>query len=727
MEENNKTNSVRLEADLAILDSPKNALTKSTIAFRSGDAVRFDVVLLNNGSLTDCSNFTFATFEIFDIGEINEALPRNIKLQVTKSITLENINSSLTDEDAKNGDVHFSINLSSEDTSLNAGVKYIKLCCFDDAGNRFTFASGWIRVEEVFCATLGDVPEKEIRIAEELQKAISVEADKVSKLSSSLEALQTSVSDINNDNSKNASDIEVLRGGLSLLEHQKANSATTLSGYGIVDAYTKSDVDQKISSARASIDENKSEIVSLQTGLSQANYSISEHSQLLGELTSFDNARNWLHLSSGKFTSTSEFLLGERWSIVFAQNSLSGFDEYVDADGNSTSSGVNGAVSIKGVVLTIGALRIIFKNSNASIYNAITSVASIAVEKSCHLTICYDEGILKLSTDSNSVSVPVELPNFSGLVKISGNGKISNFAIFNFNIDKPNPSPERWTYRNPTFSPLTTEQFEAGESVPASLLSGFKFPDIDQNLGATTGDGWTLGSEGVSYSLNSNGVRTYSNANSGTTVGDWKIGRGVTYIKNHDFTGEDDKPDEVISAIDFSCSSFIGSTSSIGFLYFKNAINLPASKTSLLKVSFWAKNLHQLDLEISVGIRFTNFLSGINAYYNYVVKPNTGWNFYEFTYLKKFIETNNWFGLSVYSPEVDKTIPTLAIANLKVDTYNAELALENYTFRNGSTKIIPDYSGFANDCILSSGNISGDKDNSIARLASLISGTTTTI
>ncbi len=727
MEENNKTNSVRLEADLAVHDSPKNALTKSTIAFRSGDAVCFDVVLLNNGTLADCSNFTSATFEIFDVGEINEALPRNVKLQVVKSISAENINSSLTDEDAKNGDVHFSIALSSEDTSLKSGVKYVKLCCFDNTGNRFTFASGWMRVEEVFCAVLDDNPEKEINIAEELRSAISLDADRISRLSSSLEVLQTSVEEVCSESANNVSDIEGLRGELSLLEQQKADVATTLSGYGIIDAYSKSDIDQKFSSANNSISENQNEIISLQSGLSQANDSISQHSQLLGELTSFDNTGNWLHLVSGRLTSTSEVSLAQSWSIVFAQDMLSGFVEYVDADGNSTSSGTTGATRIEGVILAIGALRVAFKNSNASVYNASTFIASIALDNPCHLIIRYGGGILKLTAGSNSASIPIELPNFSGVVKIGGSGKISNFAIFNFDIDVPNPSPELWTYSQPTSPLYTSEKFVAGEAIPSNLSSGFKFPDIDQNMGATTGNGWTLGSEGVSYTLNDEGQRVYVNSNAGTTVGDWKIGQFVTYIKNHDFTEETDKPDEITSAIDLSCRSFIGAAPTHYFLYFNRLINLSSTKHSLVKVSFWAKSLQSINIGFSIGVKYGNFLSSINSLYNYIVKPNTGWKFYEFTYLKCPIDSNHYFGLCAYSDEIDKTIPIAAISNLKVETYNAELALENYTFRNGSTKIIPDYSGFANDCILSSGNISGDKDNSIARLASLISGTTTTI
>ncbi len=727
MEENNKINSVRLEADLAVHDSPKNALTKSTIAFRSGDAVCFDVVLLNNGTLADCSNFTSATFEIFDVGEINEALPRNVKLQIAKSISAENINSSLTDEDAKNGDVHFSIALSSEDTSLKGGVKYVKLCCFDNAGNRFTFASGWMRVEEVFCAVLGDTPEKEINIAEELRSAISLESDRISRLSSSLEVLQTSVEEVCSESANNVSDIEGLRGELSLLEQQKADVATTLSGYGIIDAYSKSDIDQKFSSANNSISENQNEIISLQSGLSQANDSISQHSQLLGELTSFDNTGNWLHLVSGRLTSTSEVSLEQSWSIVFAQDTLSGFVEYVDADGNSTSSGTTDATRIEGVILAIGALRVAFKNSNARVYNASTFITSIALDNPCHLIIRYGSGVLKLTAGSNSASIPIELPNFSGVVKIGGSGKISNFAIFNFDIDVPNPSPELWTYSQPTSPLYTSEKFVAGEAIPTNLLSGLKFPDIDPDMGATTSDGWTLGSEGVSYYLNDKGERAYSNSNEGTTVGDWKIGRSVTYIKNHDFTGETNKPDEITSAIDLSCSSFIGSSSSYDFLCFSGRLDLSSSKYSLFKVSFWAKNLQSRSIELSVGVRYNNFISGINAYYNYFIKPDTGWNFYEFIYLKRIVEANSNLAISVYSGEIDKTIPAVALANFEIKTYNAELALENYTFQNGSTKIIPDYSGFANDCTLSSGGVSGDKDNSITRLASLISGTTTTI
>ena len=105
--ENQKINRIRLFADSSIFDSPRNELTKSAVAFRSGDGVRFDVVLFANGALADCSNISSIVFEILDIGAVNEPLLRAPTALARKTVPAESLNTELDAEGLAAGGAHF--------------------------------------------------------------------------------------------------------------------------------------------------------------------------------------------------------------------------------------------------------------------------------------------------------------------------------------------------------------------------------------------------------------------------------------------------------------------------------------------------------------------------------------------------------------------------------------------------------------------------------------------
>ena len=184
-------NCVRIIADLGVFDNPKNHLTNTPIYFRSGDSVRFDIVLFNNKKITDCSNIVSASFEIMDIGEINSPLPRVCKTLFKRTVFSDKINNVLTDEDISFGKCHFSIVMTSEESLVGEGNKYLKIYTYDNSGNRITFASGWIYVAPNFSATLTDSNPNEVNWVEHLENVINVQAGRIDAICNNVEILDS--------------------------------------------------------------------------------------------------------------------------------------------------------------------------------------------------------------------------------------------------------------------------------------------------------------------------------------------------------------------------------------------------------------------------------------------------------------------------------------------------------------------------------------------------------
>ena len=182
-------NCVRIIADLGVFDNPKNYLTNTPIYFRSGDSVRFDIVLFNNKKITDCSNIVSASFEIMDIGEINSPLPRVCKTLFKKTVFSDKMNKALTDEDISSGKCHFSIAMTSNESLVEDGNKYLKIYTHDNNGNRITFASGWIFVAPNFSATFTDSNPIKVDLLEQLEYSINVQAGRIDTICKDIEYL----------------------------------------------------------------------------------------------------------------------------------------------------------------------------------------------------------------------------------------------------------------------------------------------------------------------------------------------------------------------------------------------------------------------------------------------------------------------------------------------------------------------------------------------------------
>ncbi len=469
MEENNKINSIRIEADLAVFDSPKNASTKSMITFRSGDGVHFDIVLLRHGKLVDCLGITSATFEIFDVGEINEALPRQVKLLVAKSILAENINKSLTEDEAKNGRCHFTVELSSEDTSMRSGIKYIKLCCFDSHGDRITFASGWIRVEEIFSAGLDSNSDKEISIAEILKTQIAKNTESTSNLEKSLESLHDDFGEISQLLQVHSSEIGKLNEDINCLEIQKANSATTLAGYGIADAYTKTEIDENNSQIRALVDTERE---NLQTQIDTNSQKHLSAENRIGALQTGKVNSGVLHFNKGtietlKTSDSNVFsycftasIAKEFVDSLGADNPLVGSSEYTAGDGY-------GQGWLFTTLSTGGSIYFRYKNKSNASWDEIPisyfdgAPKRFVVVRGLENIRLFCDGVLLLSKaftfSPTADQLGLWVGGYNGTPILVG--KVSDVAVFNFDITADN-------------APYSINDYQNGKPILPYLLDG---------------------------------------------------------------------------------------------------------------------------------------------------------------------------------------------------------------------------------------------------------------
>ncbi len=313
--DNKKINVVRLFSDLSVFDSPKDSRTGTTVAFRSGDCVCFELVLLNYGDIADCGNMESVSFDILDIGEVETPLPRAPKILVQK--TVSDINKNLTQEQIESGACHCRIVLTSADTTMKEGQKYLKITARDSDGDRTTFASGWINVEPVWDSDIDTSTSEGATVVEQLRELIGKNAASISALQEGVAENASDISDINstiagyenllptyesrivaveNKSGKNSTDIAGLKtrattnesavsalkntvaghtssiselddrvdcnladiGALYLrvenAENSKADWGTTLAGYHISDAYTKTQTDALFTSAASNVD-----------------------------------------------------------------------------------------------------------------------------------------------------------------------------------------------------------------------------------------------------------------------------------------------------------------------------------------------------------------------------------------------------------------------------------------------------------------------------------------
>lgn len=409
--ENPNINRIRLLADSAVFDAPRNELTKSSVAFRAGDCARFDVVLLSNGALADCSGIQSLSFEILDIGAVNEPLLRSPEALLRKRLEAADINSALDADSLAAGGAHFSLALGSEDTSITPGNRYLKICAFDSSGDRTTFAAGWIKVFGDYSADLSEIRERSINMAQLLEGEIGAHESRLQTVEEALGDLSESSAETF---AAHASSIDGLSSG-------KADKATTLAGYGIADAYTKTQTDAKISEAVSA--------GNAQLGLAKLNAGA-------------------LHVANGA-ASNSTFVIPPVFSVAAIVS-----PDYV------------------GDIIKLGALTISASSGVINAFNGIDEQGlSVFASTTKPNVVVFTQtvwGVLTVNSDSAAADMTaITGTGYTVGSSISASGAVSNLKIFNFDITAAG-------------APYTLDDYTAGKPVPPPLKGAF-YQDIRAN------------------------------------------------------------------------------------------------------------------------------------------------------------------------------------------------------------------------------------------------------
>lgn len=156
-------NIVRITADAKKFDSPSDADTGSTVKFRQFDGVRVDVVFRINGALADLSKAAYAELEIADIGTLNAPEPRTARVLARKRVEASELNVSIGEDAILSGASHASFLLKREETSMDAGEKWMRIYVVDSEGSRTSFANGWVFVEPTYGEDANVVPPDDYR------------------------------------------------------------------------------------------------------------------------------------------------------------------------------------------------------------------------------------------------------------------------------------------------------------------------------------------------------------------------------------------------------------------------------------------------------------------------------------------------------------------------------------------------------------------------------------
>ncbi len=423
-----KINKVRLCADSGKFDSPKNDLTNLPISFRAGDSVCFDIVLLHNNKLVDCSNLSTIALEILDVGAPNSPLPRNPRLLVKKIVEASQVQTTLTQEEFESGGKHLSILLNSSDTALKQKYYYLKLCAFDEYGNRATFASGWILVEQVYGSEI--ITDKEqINFIEELEGIVNRQIARVDETLEQFDVLKCEL-------------------------ENKADKSSTLLGYGINDTYTKAEADLKISTATQALQLFKSNSGALHCG---------EH-----------------YCWFGKSSTTAQSTANITKSVLFRIVDYDWHKNPTDPTTITTLAQVGGYGGYNGMVLNYYRNRINLQSSYNSSEGRYTLFEISYNKFSQFLKNSVNDFFVVFKTDANSTIVDARLylnGNLVGSVANTGVAWYQNLDAFRFN----GGNIEAFTYKDVCVfnfdvsdanAPYTLSDYQQGKPIPPLLLKG---------------------------------------------------------------------------------------------------------------------------------------------------------------------------------------------------------------------------------------------------------------
>lgn len=709
---------ITIKADWCDVGDPKDSRTHSPIRIKSGDDTKIRVLFFNGGEAADVSEVACVKFEVLDIGERNSAAKRSPKLLISKVLEASKMQS-----DVNSGTSFAEFTLNASETSLTAGEKWLRVRTFSTGGEVTTYLNGWIDVIDTFSEIFSD---------EEIDKLPYLDRDtaflsfcrrnlNLSDLANA-EASRENLNVYSEEESDTISETR-LEKNLNLADIPSPSLAREN-----LDVYSKSEIstalEQKLNKDTKINGKNLTENLTL-SGEDIA-LRDGDAENLVDAISALQTAKlnsGALNFIKGSLKTSNSVTMGNFPVSFFGSFAFNANDDKprvfsgLYASNQSLSFGVYNTGSAYRFVFQISHIKA-SDSTQQNAYGYFTNVSDVNLDfTKPHNYICifrgYDAERNTLDATLYIDGVAYNSKKFNDIYAFEFTRKQATFVVGANNFVYGNSSnslvDELTASRCGAFdfdmsaedAPYSVEDYNLGKAIPPTLLAP-NFPSFDENLGMTTGDGWTQGSEIVAN----------------TQVGEWRTGARVRYIKNHIWADGEERPAEVVHALELSTVFDIGNTISNAFLYNTNIDLSPfANKRVLFKYDFWARRLNDnLDKTayFGLGLKYATIQP---RYGCGIEKGDTTWHhFVGESYF--VIEQNSILGVYAYI-DGNPVEPIGLIANLKVEIKNAEVALENYTFTKGTSKVVPDYSGNMLEASVT-GAVSGDNDNHIQALTNLI-------
>ena len=220
----NNIHTIRIKADAADTNDPRDYQSGEGVKIRRNDDCNFEVTFFNRGEMLDMSDIVSATLEILEIGERNSAAPRETKVALRKTLSAAELDASLDAEDFESGSAHAKFVFGSADTSIPAGEKWLKIYLISDDNRKTTFSSGWIDFLENYGENAEDPEDIGYPALLTQSAAEAIFAKKSSNLADLADA------DAARTNIGAAADAEVLKKSDNLLSVQNPATARTNIG-----------------------------------------------------------------------------------------------------------------------------------------------------------------------------------------------------------------------------------------------------------------------------------------------------------------------------------------------------------------------------------------------------------------------------------------------------------------------------------------------------------------
>ena len=649
--------------------TPTNGQNGEILRFKQGDDLNIAVAFFEkSGGLRDLSNVEKIVLEIFDIGGYNSPAPRQSEILLQKVCSQPNKDLQLLQWQNKTAQ-HAFFELDASQTNFKSGEKWLKFTAICDKQKKFTLCAGWIECEENFCADALYTPpdvEQWKSLAESAAQsaqtnALLAEGYAVGTQNNAESEYKENCAKYFFEKSKNRAENAA---SFELKAKQYAETASACKS-------ASEEFCQATQNAKTAAISAKEEALNAKTAAQNAANTAAQTD--IGQYKMQKANNSFLHIINGE--AKTAFTLKPPFTILAKIEKYSGTLFNVGNLKISASTNVITAYNASETPLLSAQI-------NANYINCVAIICTNSELKISANTGVFGFADFEFSSQNNS--------NFTlGNINQS-HGNVADIAVLNFDISTEN-------------YPYSFANYVSGKSLPP-YLTNLLAKNTDTSMGATSDGGWDITQ--TTTTAIKRGVWTAS-------------ATAIYYLKNRTLT-ESETAQGINNAIDIA-GAFIMSGS--GCLY--SNISVFGYGQVTLKIKFkYRKNNTSVSTTPYSGINIGT-MGGHILFLQIKLSDctDTEWHTYEGTITKTIpkgvqSELSGRIGLSAGSLTGTYTDYAWSIADLELEILGASLALENFTFKNGTTKTIPDKSA-QNSNVLVSGYIAGENDTTIERLYNL--------